>query len=796
MALTTVAAGIGTGLTLGPGAGPGSAADVPRVEIVKDGGFEANVGGSPGTNPSWSATSSRLSERVLCTVTTCPVPAPRMGRGWMRFGTEPGYVGGNTATVSQQVTIPAGSTHVDLYYYLRTGVTSAPYNATVTVKMDSTVLRTHTQTPTPDSNYTAQTVNLKPFADGRAHTLSFVYNKPSAGQTVMVVDDVSIQDRGLRIAESIPDAMSINYSDGITASFTATTEVVNATAMSATATGLPAGLSVVKTSQTNNGVRPSTATWAVQGTVTAPPGRYPVTINVSDGVSPVQPVKFTVDVTAESAAAAYTGPTSAAAPRGGDDAVDLTLTANVTQVPDGTAGDLSRATAAFVDTTTGQTLCTSGVTPAGKASCRYLADLPAGNAGRIFKVKVTIGGSFAGTTSSDSTLGVWVANTLQVAPPPASATTQFTDTPDVSFSASSPYVGSTLTATASGLPAGLALQKTGTSASATWRIVGTVTGAPGTYNASITVTDGPQSKTMPLSIRVNPENATVTYTGPTAADLGPLQLSARVTQAADGSLGQLGATGERLAFGDENGVVLCDAPVAADGTAACSFTMTRAIQVSASLIAGSFVGSVQAPTLLAIAQGISVTPPPATATTQFTDGPDVTFSATSDRWNAALAATATGLPAGLSLQQSGSDGAAMWRVTGAVTAAPGQYDASIRITDGIQSTTVPLSVQVKREDATVTYTGPTIAELGQTVSLTALVTQAADGSQSQFGATGAVVLFTDELGGILCQATVSASGESGCTFTMDGAHQVSVGLLTGNFVGGTPQPTLLALSEG
>ncbi|HCB06963.1 MAG TPA: hypothetical protein DEQ43_22415, partial [Nocardioides bacterium] len=121
------------------------------------------------------------------------------------------------------------------------------------------------------------------------------------------------------------------------------------------ATGLPAGLSVVKTSQTNNGVRPSTATWAVQGTVTAPPGRYPVTINVSDGVSPVQPVKFTVDVTAESAAAAYTGPTSAAAPRGGDDAVDLTLTANVTQVPDGTAGDLSRATAAFVDTTTGQT---------------------------------------------------------------------------------------------------------------------------------------------------------------------------------------------------------------------------------------------------------------------------------------------------------------------------------------------------------------------------------------------------------------------------------------------------------
>ncbi|HCB06966.1 MAG TPA: hypothetical protein DEQ43_22430, partial [Nocardioides bacterium] len=89
---------------------------------------------------------------------------------------------------------------------------------------------------------------------------------------------------------------------------------------------------------------------------------------------------------------------------------------------------------------------------------------------------------------------------------------------------------------------------------------------------------------------------------------------------------------------------------------------------------------------------------------------------------------ATGLPAGLSLQQSGSDGAAMWRVTGAVTAAPGQYDASIRITDGIQSTTVPLSVQVKREDATVTYTGPTIAELGQTVSLTALVTQAADGS--------------------------------------------------------------------
>src|SRR6185436_15280550 len=74
--------------------------------------------------------------------------------------------------------------------------------------------------------------------------------------------------------------------------------------------------------------------------------------------------------------------------------------------------------------------------------------------------------------------------------------------------------GSALTATATGLPAGLSLAVGDTGEhTRTWTLAGTVTAAPGTYAGSVSVTDGDgEAITAPLTVTVKPEDADVAYT--------------------------------------------------------------------------------------------------------------------------------------------------------------------------------------------------------------------------------------------------------------------------------------------
>ena len=81
--------------------------------------------------------------------------------------------------------------------------------------------------------------------------------------------------------------------------------------------------------------------------------------------------------------------------------------------------------------------------------------------------------------------------------------------------------GSALTATATGLPAGLSLADGTTSradlpGTRTWTLAGNVTAAPGTYTGSVTVTDGDgEAITKPLIVTVTPEDAVDDYLGDT-----------------------------------------------------------------------------------------------------------------------------------------------------------------------------------------------------------------------------------------------------------------------------------------
>jgi hypothetical protein len=146
--------------------------------------------------------------------------------------------------------------------------------------------------------------------------------------------------------------------------------------------------------------------------------------------------------------------------------------------------------------------------------------------------------------------------------------------------------GSALTATATGLPAGLSLADGTTSEhSRTWTLAGNVTAAPGTYTGAVTVTDGDgEAITKPLTVTVTPEDATVTYLGDTLSS-GKVLLRARLKDADDGAPGDI--TKATVTF-REGSRVLCT------GSLSCTVTLangTHAITVEAG---GYYAGSAQA----------------------------------------------------------------------------------------------------------------------------------------------------------------------------------------------------------
>jgi Putative Ig domain len=146
--------------------------------------------------------------------------------------------------------------------------------------------------------------------------------------------------------------------------------------------------------------------------------------------------------------------------------------------------------------------------------------------------------------------------------------------------------GSALTATATGLPAGLSLADGTTSEhSRTWTLAGNVTAAPGVYTGSVTVTDGDgEAITKPLIVTVTPEDAVVTYLGDTLSS-GKVLLRARLKDADDGAPGDIGKA--TITF-REGSRTLCT------GSLSCTVTLpngTYAITVEAG---GYYTGSAQA----------------------------------------------------------------------------------------------------------------------------------------------------------------------------------------------------------
>jgi len=182
---------------------------------------------------------------------------------------------------------------------------------------------------------------------------------------------------------------------------------------------------------------------------------------------------------------------------------------------------------------------------------------------------------------------------------------------------------------------------------------------------------------------------------------------------------------------------------------------------------------------------------PETLTVQYSDAVTTTFSASTGLTADKLLATAPGLPAGVTLSAATPTSAttASWTISGAPTAAPGDYPVTVTVTDTETSDFFDVTFEVVEEDATVVYTGPTSVvgpdweadEVPVTVS--AQVSQAADGSLGDISL--ATVTFTDTVEDEdFCTGQVNSSGIGSCSFNADLSSLDSVQYTLGVTVGG------------
>ncbi len=160
--------------------------------IVVDGGLEQTNFANEDANPNWVEDSS-IFGTPLCSALACgsePTAGPRTGTFWAWFG---GDDLETSSSLSQTVTFPTGATSVNLNFYLRIGAVASPFTDTLQVKVDNVTQTTFTEPSSAQGSYTQRTVNLLPFANGLAHTISFVFTHPSGENFAnFSVDDITL----------------------------------------------------------------------------------------------------------------------------------------------------------------------------------------------------------------------------------------------------------------------------------------------------------------------------------------------------------------------------------------------------------------------------------------------------------------------------------------------------------------------------------------------------------------------------------------------------------------------------
>ena len=203
---------------------------------------------------------------------------------------------------------------------------------------------------------------------------------------------------------------------------------------------------------------------------------------------------------------------------------------------------------------------------------------------------------------------------------------------------------------------------------------------------------------------------------------------------------------------------------------------------------------------------------------QYSDAlaPTVTITASdADSAAADLTAVATGLPAGLSLTAADTlapdarPGTRSWTVTGATTAAPGNYPVTVAVSDGTELTgRTTFTVRVTAEDAKATWAGDTqVSTVARNDSGAAQLRVVLRDSSLQPGDTTAGDLrnatVTFAVGGTtLCTApaqlvgTATTTASAECVVTLPAGRHTVTATVGGHYTGSTTATVTVGASDG
>jgi S-layer homology domain len=214
--------------------GPTTPAPAPALVTVcvdgniwTDGGFEATSSADL-TNPNYPVVFSTHfptghpagtppNGTPLCNIGdsdcidgTDGLTTPRTGNSWAWFGgnkTNDGVL--EVASAEQTVAFPPPGSTVALNFYLRIGVVTSPFTDTLEVQVDGVTQQTYTEPSTKETNYTLRTVDLTAFADGKLHSINFLYTQgvpADNNKANFDVDDVSLDV----VCGASPTALSVD----------------------------------------------------------------------------------------------------------------------------------------------------------------------------------------------------------------------------------------------------------------------------------------------------------------------------------------------------------------------------------------------------------------------------------------------------------------------------------------------------------------------------------------------------------------------------------------------------------
>lgn len=154
---------------------PAVADALQATELIVDGSFEACVpSNAPDACPAWGESSLAFGSPI-CDAGWCGTgggtAGPRTGTIWAWMG---GIGGGEVATISQAVTIPAGSANLTFYWWVGAGgVAGDDLTVDVDGNTEFNVTGAALASGPQTAGYVQQAIDLSAYADGASHTVTF-----------------------------------------------------------------------------------------------------------------------------------------------------------------------------------------------------------------------------------------------------------------------------------------------------------------------------------------------------------------------------------------------------------------------------------------------------------------------------------------------------------------------------------------------------------------------------------------------------------------------------------------------